>query len=224
MAQRPRPHQILNQMLMDEQWLNLKLTNEGEAWNLITKELTTVIGTSEYTITQPVSNSQYSGKIYFVVRSTDLESLPYVPVPFNDMSHLDYGEMPPVDNSTSIPEQLAVYRTGMQDQTRKVVIQPVPQEVLTYQIYFFTGEIDRLAAAMNKSGLITELSDCLDLKSSLALLPYARWSDDEKKNDAERRTLLAGLKFQYDELKPEVDDYIDNINDDKDFSLGHWNE
>lgn len=213
-------------MLVDEHWMNLKLTNEGESWNLLPpKTLTTVAGQSEYTISQPVSANQQSGKVYFAVRSTSNADLPYLPVPFDDFSELDYGVMPTgMSNSLSVPEKISVYRQNMQSQSRVVVIQPTPQEALTYQIYFYVGQLDRLEAAMDQSGIVTELTDYLDIKSTVALLPYAEWSDDEQKNDNKARKILEGLKFQFSEHKPEVEQYINSINNPTSFDLGYWNE
>ncbi len=220
--QKPTPHQILSQMCVDEQWLNLKLTNEGESWNLIWKDLTTEIGTSEYTIEQPVSSNQQSGKVYFAIRSTGDSELPYLPVPFDDLSELDYGQMPSdVNSSFTVPEKLSVYRKDMQDQARVVVIQPTPQAVMTYRIYFYTGQVDRLQALMNQSGILTELSDYLDLKSSLALLSYAEWYEQDDRNDRKAAKILEGLRFQYNEYKPEVEDYISSINSPTSFDLGY---
>lgn len=229
--QKPNPHQILNQMLVDEHWMNLKLTNEGESWNLIYKDLVTVAGQSEYTIAQPVSNDQQSGKVYFAVRATSDSDLPYLPVPFDDLSELDYGEMPTgMADSLAVPEKLSVYRTDMQDQTRKVVIQPTPQEALTYRIWFYTAQLDRLQAAMDKSGIVTELSDYLDLKSTLALLAYAEWYDADdpmKQLELNNRKAIAigkGLEFQFNEHKPEVEQYINSINNPTSFDLDYWNQ
>lgn len=220
-SQQPRPHQILNQMCVDEQWLNLRLSNENEPWNLIYKDLATVAGTGEYTITQPVTANQQSGKPFFVARSTAVETEPYVVIPFEDMTAQVYGEMQPVANTLARPEKLIFYRSNMQDQSRIVIVAPTPQEVLTYRIWFHTGQLDRAAALMGQTSAVTEISDFLDLKTTLALLPYCEWSDIPAENDAKRRTLLAGLQFQYNEMKEEALDYIDNMAGDADFSLGY---
>lgn len=226
-AQKPSPHQILNQMLKDEQTLNLRLTQTRTPWNLISYTLTTVSGQSTYEIEQPVAAYQNSGKVHFVVRSTGNAELPSLPVPFDDFSSQNYGQMPgdgEVNRNFTTPERISFYRQNMQDQVVNAVIQPVPQEVLTYTIWFFTGSLDRSQALMTKVGPVTELTDYLDLKTALALLSYSEWRDDDAFNDRKRQTLGASLGLQIAELEPIVDKYIKDLNAPRSFDMDHWNE
>ena len=222
--QKPSPHQILNQMLTVEQTLNLRLTNTRTPWNLISLTLTTVADQSVYEIDQPVALYQNSGKVHFVIRSTGNAELPQLPVPFDDFSSMNYGEMPQsgdVNRSLSVPEKISFYRTDMQDQVFKAVIQPVPQEVLTYTIYFFTGSLDRSQALMSSTGPVTELSDYLDLKAALALLPYSESRDDDQFNISNRQSLATGIGMQIAELEPIVEKYIKDLNAPRSFDMDH---
>ena len=226
-AQKPSPHDILNQMLTDEQALNLRLTNTGKPWSLVSQNIVTVAGTSTYSITQPVTANQSAGKVHFVVRATDDVNLPYVAIPYDDFNQLDYGKMPTgVNANLAVPEKISFYRTNMQDQTIKAVIQPVPQEVLTYTVWFFTGDLDRLYAAMSSSAAINELSDWLDLNSTMALLPYSEWNEYKRGEETmmRQKTLAAGLMFQLEKLNPTVDTFISSMNAETSFQLGYWND
>lgn len=231
-AQKPSPHQILTQMLMDEQALNLAVTNTRQPSNLLPAvTLTTVAGQSEYSISQIISGGQFAGKAYFVIRETGEEELPYVPVPFDDFNQLDYGKMPAGVNSAAIagfvPEKISFYLTGgIQGQTRKAVIQPAPQEVLHYKIYFHTGGVDPLEAAISEQKpLLEELTDYIDLRSLVSLLPLCEWQGNTKQEDREqRKDFAAGFAFELQRLEPIVDEYIDQINQPVTGEMSLWNE
>lgn len=225
--QRPSPHSILNQMATDEQALILRLTNTGQPWALVSKTLTTVAEQSEYAISQPVSASQNVGKVYYVIRSTGDENLPYVSVPYDDYSELNYGRMPAesdINASFSVPEKISFYRLNAQDQTQYAAIQPTPQDVMTYTIWYLVASIDRSEMAMASVGPVAELSDWLDLQSAAALLADAQWSKDRDINKDERETRGAGIKFQLEKWEPIVSKYIRNINAPKTFDIGYWND
>jgi len=225
-SQKPSAHAILNAMLMEEQTLVLQLTNSQVPWNLVSSTITTVSGTHTYEISQPVSAYQSSGKAHFVVRSTNNTDLPYLPVPFDDFSEQNYGNMPPsgqVNSALSVPELISFYRTGQQNQTIQAVIQPVPQEVLTYTVWFFTGSVDRQRSLMEGTGPIIELADYLDWKAALQLLAVSEWSDDEVKNDNKRKGLAMTFASKIAELKPIADKYISRMNAPKGFEMDTWN-
>lgn len=239
--QSPSPHQIFDQMLTDEQALLLRLTNTGKPWALISYTLTTVAGQSEYALTEPVSNYQQSGKVHYVVRATGDANLPYVDVPFDDYSELNYGKMPLIGNAGAggnviyegsvypVTEKVSVYRKDAQDQTKYLVIQPVPQEVLTYTVYFFPAALDKAHALATQTGAPIELNEYLALKSTAALLPNAMWSDDRSINDDERRNRSAGITSELGNVETPgtwehiVAQYIQSINAPKTFDMDLWN-
>lgn len=224
--QSPSPHQILNQMLTDEQKLNLKLTNTRQAWNLVPATITTVKGQSEYPIASPLAGGNTSaGKVYFVVRATGKPDSPYLPIAFDDYSELDYGKMPdnPNDN-LSAGEKVSFYRTGFNDPQLRAVIQPAPQGVLTYQISFYGGGFDKLYAAMNASGILAELTFYRDLQTAIALSPYAKWGNDVNFNTMRRKELRDGLMYQFSGIEKDVEEYIDQINSPVTGEMGYWNE
>lgn len=231
--QRPTPHQILNQMLTEEQALLLRLTNSNKPWALVSKTLTTVAGQSEYEITQPIASNQNSGKVYYIIRTTNQTDLPYISVPFDDFSSQNYGQLLPSANANDpllLPELVSIYRKDAQSQKQYVVIQPAPQSVLTYTIYFKVGSLNRSAAAMTSTGPVSELNDWLDLTAAIHLLPYCEWKDDENYNDSRRRTLAAGLADQIGDINKRgslaynVDQYLRTINSSNTFDLDYWDD
>jgi hypothetical protein len=230
--QRPSPHQRLNQMLIEEQKMNLRLGNTSQPWALVSTTITTVSGTSEYSVTQPVSSFQQAGKVYFVVRSTGNADLPYIPINFDDVDQLDYGRMPSSGSNANLssPESISFYRENAQDQTFKAIIQPAPREVLTYQIWFFVGSLDRAHALMNQSGIVTELTDFLDLNAAMALANRCEWRKDDDFNRIRRKEVAAGLLYQLGDIKRPgdlayiVEKYIKNINAPRSFEMGFWND
>jgi hypothetical protein len=225
--QQPRPHQILTQMLIAEQSMLLRLTNTRQPWHLISSNIVTVDGTSEYTVAQPVSAYQQAGKVHFIIRATDNTDLPYLPVPFDDFSQQNYGVMLPtgtVNSELAVPEKVSVYRSASVNQGYRLVIQPTPQEVLTYTVYFYVGGLDRSQATPTQTGPVTELDDYQDIETCLALLPITKWLDDEEANTRKGMAIGTGLKFQLDRLEPIVRDYIKSINHPLSFDLDSWNE
>jgi hypothetical protein len=226
-SQRPSPDRRLKALLTIEQTLNLRITNTGKPLNLISVDIATVSGTDTYEISQPVESYQNSGKAYYVIRETDNADLPFLSIPFTDFSELMYGKMPPqgeVNSALAVPEKIAFYRTGQQNQAIKAVISPTPQEVLTYTVWFTTGFLDRSHALMDGVGLMPELTDYKCLKAAFALLPYCEWRDDDNYNAGQRQTLAVGIGAQIAELEPIVEKYLSNINAPKSFDMDYWNE
>lgn len=225
LGQFPDPHKVLNQMLVCEHQLNLKLTNTRQPWNLISYALATVSGQSEYPITQPVQNSNRSGKVFFVVRATTDENLPFLYIPFNDYSDITHGLLQTSINARlSVEEKITFYRTGTQDQSIIAVISPTPQEVLNYTISFYSGYLDRTGAGMTQMALMPELHDYLDLQAAISLLPYAKWGGFSMQENMERRReLQSTLIMQYTEAKIIAEEYIDQINSPKSETMDFWN-
>lgn len=221
-AQKPNPHQILSHMLVTEQTLNLRLSVTGKPWNLISKTITTTVGTPSYEIEQPVADYQNSGKVHFVVRATERDELPFLPVPFDDFSEQNYGEMQAgVNSALIVPEKISFYRANIQNQVINAVLQPVPQEALAYTIYFLAGYLDRSQALMNGTGPIMELADLCDMKTAVSLLPYADWSDVPEANAGKRKEIAATLMLQIAELEPLAEKYLSQLNGPKTFSMDH---
>lgn len=232
-SQKPSPHRILNQMLVTEQSLNLRLNNSRNPWEILSTTITTVDGTDTYSITQPISAYTNSGKVHFVVRATDDTNLPYVPVEFDDFNSQSYGEMPPVvsvNSALAVPEKISFYRTGIQDQVIKAVISPTPQGVMTYTVWFLAGSLDSAHALMSQVGPVSELSNYKCLKTAMALLPYCEWRDDDQFNIDKRKMLGAGFMLQLGDINRKGDlehtvaGYISQLNAPKSFDMDHWNE
>lgn len=226
-SQHPSPHQRLNALLKVEQTLNLRITNTRKPFNLISVDIPTISGTSTYAITQPVSSYQNSGKAYYVIRTTGNTDVPYLSIPFVDFSELNYGKMPPsgeVNSALLVPEKVAFYRTGVQNQTIQLVISPTPQEVLTYTVWFTTGSLDRSEALMSGVGIMPELSDYKVLKAAFSILDISEWRDDEDFNNNKRKARGAIIGAQIAELEPIVDKYLSSINVPQTFDMDYWND
>lgn len=224
---KPSPHSILNQMLTDEQWLLLKLGNTNRPWSLRSSTLTTVAGQSEYTVSNPISGGEYAGKPYFVIRSTGNDNLPYLEIPFEDFSDRYYGKMMPagvVNSHLLVPEKVSFYRLGGNEQAFRVAISPTPQEVLTYTVWYQIGGVDRSTAGMDERMIVPEVTDYVDLKTTLFLLPYSQWYEDDEKNAGKKKEIAAGLMMQRDEYKPVFDQFIKDVHAPKTMEMGHWND
>lgn len=225
--QKPAPHQILEAMLMAEQALILRLTNTRQPWHLVSYDLATVADQESYTITQPISAYQNSGKVHYVIRATGNSDAPYLSIPYDDFSDRDFGNMPAageVNASLSVPEKISFYRANVQDQTIKAVISPVPQEVLNYTIWFFVGNLDRSHALIASGGPILELSDYLDLNAARNVLDLCEWRDDPQYNDMKYKKRMAAISGQISMLEPVVDEYIKSMNGPKTFDMDYWND
>lgn len=221
LPQKPDPDTQLHQMLKDEQELNLRLSNSHQAWGLMSSSFNTVVGTTEYNLVVDAKN-QLPGKVYFVIRTTSDENLPYISIPFDDFNSLDYGKMPTgVNRALLAPEKISFYRSDFQDQIRKAVLQPTPQEVLTYTVWTYIGSLDRSKAAFDKVGPVTELVDWLDLKSSRALISRCEWRlDDDAYNDRQEKKYRESIDWELAQLAPIVGDYIKQLNAPKSFDMG----
>lgn len=224
--QKPNPHQIFNQITVEEQSLLNRLTNTGKAWQIVTYTLTTVAGTAEYTLafdTRPASDEHF-GKVFDVVRATGNAEQPYVKIPFDDLDSLDFGKLPTAQD-ISVNEKISFYRTGSFEQNRKAVIQPVPQEVLTYICRFYVGTVDRIRSILTNSSAVTEVVDYIDLRTAIALLPYAEWEGKtDEQNDMTAKKLASGLLFQLENLERITNEYLKNINAPQSFEMSAWND
>jgi hypothetical protein len=212
-------------MLTDEQWLLLKLGVKAAPWSLVSQTLNTVAGQTEYDIVQPVSGYTNSGKLHHIIRATGESDYPYLHVPFDDFSEMNYGQLPggnTVNSLQFVAEKVSVYRAGGQEQTIRVVINPSPQSVLNYTLWFFAGSVDRSQALMTQRMAVAEVTDYINLKSAMALLPYCQWREDDVYNEEKKRTLAAGLQYQLSEFQPVFEEYIRNINAPRSFDMGMW--
>lgn len=228
LPQSPSPDTQVHQMLKDEQELNLRLTNTGQAWGLMTSAFNSVAGTTEYDLT-PDSKSQEPGKVYLVIRTTNDENMPYVAVPFDDYNNMDYGKMPSgVNEALTVPEKISFYRTDFQSQVRKAVLHPTPVEALAYTIYQFIGSLDRSKASMNAVGPVTELADWLDLKSARALLSRCEWrAGDDLYNAGQYKKYQESIDWELGDVERPgslayiVHDYIKQLNGARSFDMDY---
>lgn len=224
--QRPGPELIISKMFQVEQTLNLRLANTGQPWALVSHSFSSVIGQTEYEIPTPVSGAIRAGKIYSAFRSTGNDRLPFVAIETEDFSQQTFGKMPlQVNDFGFAPEKISVYRSDLDNQKLKIVLQPTPTEVLNYTLYFHAGALDRAEALMTDEHSLPELMDYLDLKTELILLPACEWQGfSPDLNFARRKELRESLLLQIADLEPIVDQYIDQIAGPQTFEMGHWND
>ena len=82
---RPNFHQGLRQLISEEMDIVNATLNTGRPWATNTYELNYVAGQDSYDI-----NVSDFGKILYVVKATTNPWIPYISVPFDDVSQQDY--------------------------------------------------------------------------------------------------------------------------------------
>lgn len=219
----PNTDQQLRAMVKAEQTLNLRLTNTRQPWGLLDVTVTTVVGTREYLIANPAAAYQTAGKTYFATRVTGNSEVSEVPVSFEDFSTATFDKLAPVAGTAFSSERISVYRTNLQNQTLKVIISPVPQEVLTYKLRFYPGALDRSRVTLAGTGQVIELTDYTDQCTMFELLRHCQWKgltfNENKDRRGEYRSDILLVLAQLETL---VDEYIDQINSPVAESIGTW--
>lgn len=197
---RPSLHQLLRQELVEEQDIVNELNNTGKAW-----------ATAEYQLTYTPNQSVYEidaadfGKPLYVLRVTNNQYVPYIPVPFADVQSLDYSSVWTgfyglwngfaVPNVT--PEKFAFYRENALDTIYKVEIRPAPAESASYIITYiqgYLGSADPLESVLT----LPEHANLVQLRGATALLPYSEWYESAEMNAAKRKELAQSFLYQLD--------------------------
>jgi len=138
-ASSPNLHLFVQQELSEEIDIINELNNTGVAW----AENSTQLVSNGFQDTYEISASDF-GKPLYVLRATNDPFVPYISVPFGDITTLDYGVVWGGINSITdgfftnnvTPEKFAFYRSGAVNPINKVRIQPLPQQSATYTISF----------------------------------------------------------------------------------------
>lgn len=220
----PTFHSLFRQELAEEQDILNQTNNSGVAWSTAEYQLNYTEGVTNYQI--QVSDW---GKVLFVVKETGNQYIPYIPVPFDDLSNQQYGTILGYFNNAyvqswtlaSTPERMSFSRSGVLDASYMVSIQPAPQGSAVYIITYLPGYLgteDPLEAAIQ----MPEHAELVRLRGATAQLNYARWYEDEEKNRQKRKDLAEGFAYQLQRKEKIFERYLGNINIPQMTEIGNW--
>ena len=223
----PSFNDILRQELSEELDIVNRLSNTGKAWAVETYTFN-YSANDTGTFALNVSNI---GKILFVVRvMLNNQYVPALPVPISDFENQPYGTLignyygiysMPWAYETTL-EKMAFYRTGTVDQEYMVQVQPMPQESAVYEIYYVPGGVDA-DAALSSATAMPEFSNLVQLRAATALLPLAKWYEDEKENREKRKELAASYLYQLERKEMLFASYIGNLTKPRTQTISDWN-
>ena len=221
---RPNFHQIFRQLISEEMDVVNATLNTGIPWATATYQLNYSPGQTSYDI-----NVSDFGKILYVVKQTTNPYIPFIAVPFDDISQQEYGTIYNYYGSygqafamPETPERMSFYREGVLNSQFKCTIQPQPQESATYILTYLPGYIgtsDPLSSATQ----MPEHAELVRLRAAMALLNYADWGDDKAENRQKRADLMQGFAYQLERKERLFVNYITSINRPKSVDISDWN-
>lgn len=227
MPESPDFHQLFRIAIAEEQDFRNQINNTGIAWAVNSFTLNYRCGQDTY----PINVSDF-GKALFVVRATGNCRIPWLPVPFDDVTDLQYGSLlgayygtcgmawPYGLNETL--EKMAFYRAGDQSSQPYVKIQPMPATSAEYVIHYmpgYRGNDDPLTSEVN----MPEHVELLRLRQAMASLPYSRWFEDESENRIKRQELATAFMYQMQRKEQAFHEYIASISHGKTCDIAYWN-
>lgn len=222
----PSFHQLLRQQISEEVDIVNSLNNTGQPWTTAEYQLNYSPGLGSYDI-----NATDFGKVLYVVRLTQNQYIPALPVPFTDMSALQYGTLWNSfynlygSGAYVLPEtieQMAFYRTGATNQQCKVQIQPAPQDTCTYVVTYLVGYFGS-DDPLNATAALPEFATLTQLRGAMALLPYTRWSDDRAADRERKQELALAFQYQLDRKERDFKDYKRSLVHSRTVDVGDWN-
>ena len=210
----PSFHDIFRQEISEEMDIVNATNNSGIAW-----------ATAEYQLNFTPSQNVYQinvsdwGKVLYCVKETTNPYIPYLPVPFDDVSEMNYGTVWGWFNNSyaqafalkETPERMSFSRVGAVNSQITVTINPVPQQSATYILTYLPGYIgtdDPLETAIQ----MPEHAELVRLRMAMALLPSAEWFEEEAANIARRQDLSSSFAFQLQRKEDLFQKYIRGIN------------
>lgn len=227
MPNRPSFHQLLRQEISTETDIANALNNTGQSWTTATYQLNYNPNQSEY-----ILNATDIGRILFVVRLTQNQWIPALPVPFQDMATLRYGTL--WSNFYSmyngwgayvLPEtieQMSFFRSGVTNPETKVIIQPMPLETAIYEITYLIGEFGN-DDPLESSIALPEFATMGQLRNAMALLPYTQWSEDRAADMARKQELAAAFQYPLNIKEPLFNEYKRSLVHPQTVDVGDWN-
>lgn len=218
----PSFHLVLKQEISEEMDIVNAAQQSGKPWAVQEYQLNYNPNQSTYTI-----DADDWGKVMYVVRETFNPYVQYIDVPFDDLGNLHYGVTwqgwyGTLFPFTQTPERMSFYREGVMDASIKVKIYPQPQQSFTYHIGYVPGYIgteNSLESALQ----LPEHAELVRLRAQTALLPYAKWHEDEAANSAKRQELAASFAYQLQRKESLFDNFIRNINLPRTVTVEDWN-
>lgn len=211
--QSPAPHDMLRQLISEMMMMVNETLDTGKAWATQTTQLNYTPAISTYDI-----NVSDFGKPLYVVRLTGNQYVPAIAVPFDDVNNQEYGAIWNINYTSwagifpydQTPERMSFYREGVMDAVYKVAIQPMPQTSCTYEITYLPGYIGN-DNALNSLVQMPEHAELIRLRAAIALLPYAKWGDDENVNMMRRKELAQAFAYQVEPREAVFKRYIRSI-------------
>jgi hypothetical protein len=222
----PSFHDLFRQEISEEQDICNATNNSGKPWATSEYSLNYTSGTDTYAI-----NVSDWGKCLFVVKETTNPYIPYLPVPFDDLSGQQYGTILQYFNNsyaqafalTETPERMSFYRAGVLNSQYMVKINPMPQESATYILTYLPGYIGN-DDPLESSIQMPEHAELVRLRLATAMLPYAKWHEDEVANSNTRKELAQSFAFQLERKEDLFKKYLRSINVPKMVDISPWNE
>ncbi|HEY8560509.1 MAG TPA: hypothetical protein VIL74_09040 [Pyrinomonadaceae bacterium] len=227
LAGRPNPHQIVSELMRQEQFQATRLSNTRRPWAIggAPVSVSTVEGRAEYSIT-----TDGFGKALFVYRELDSNIL--LPVPFADYLTEIHDQKyefwtAPVEGGLSPNyrgDKVAFFRT--KDGATKMRVYPVPEESgAVYKIVYALGYRDSSYDAPTDETLLPEFSDFRTIQAALFLLPKAEWDGLNRQEASEKRKELAlSLQTQVVRYEAEFERYASNVQAEPPGEVGYWSE
>lgn len=221
----PSVHQRLRQEISDEMDIVNETNNTGVPW-----------ATAEYQLNYSTNQSTYEiqvddwGKVLYILKSTTNVYIPWLPVPFSDVTEQRYGTIWAWYNNNyaqafalpETPERMAFSRQGVLNSQITVEIEPMPQQSCTYLITYLPGYVGT-ADPLESSVQLPEQAELLRLRCATSLLPYTKWSEDENENRMKRKELAQAFAYQLDRKETNYRSYIKNITKPRTTSIEDWN-
>ena len=224
---RPSFHQLLRGEISQEQDLANELNNTGKPWTTAEFTLNYIPGQTSFDI-----NVNDFGKTLFVVRLTGNQFIPALPVPFVELSELNYGTLWGTFSSFysgfgayTLPEtieQMAFYRTGVVNQQVKVQIQPAPVESAVYVITYLVGQMSN-DDPLTSTIAVPEHATLVQLRNAVSQLPYTQWSEDRKADMERKQELLAAFEYQLARKERIFAEYKSSLVQSNQVFIEDWN-
>lgn len=204
-----------------------EMNNTGIAWIVNEVTVNYRCGQDSYAL-----NCTDFGKPLFVLRATGNCYVPWLPVPFDDITDLQYGRIlgayfgscgvafPYLYPNTL--ERMAFYRSGDEASQPMVKIQPAPNTNAEYVIHYmpgWRGDNDPLSAQVN----LPEHVNLLRLRETLSALKYAEWYDNMQDNMIRRTELRREFQDELMRRESAYKQYIASITHGRTTDVADWN-
>ena len=222
----PNFHRMFEQEISEEMDIVNATLETGRPWATATWTLNYNCNQTQY----PINVSNF-GKVLYVVKATGNCLLPYINVPFSDMETQQLGTVWPMFDTgcgqaflpwTDTPEQMCFYREGVLNPQPMLEINPRPQQNAQYVITYLPGYIGT-ADPLTANVQMPEHVELLRLRTAMALLPYAKWGEDEVENRIKRKELSQAFAYQLERKERQFYRYISSIAVPKQVFVDSWN-